>query len=99
MLGGGSQSAESVLAFHAVASEMRFTFAVRSTEATPTKHTNGFRLILAMPAFHSVVLLGSTIIIQQAVRMLKHANSAPKLPRPFHSRINALQHHSVNAEN
>lgn len=36
---------------------MRFGFAVRSTEATPTEHANGFRLILAMPAFHGAILL------------------------------------------
>jgi hypothetical protein len=52
VLGGGSQSAQSVLAFHAVTGEMRLGFPVRSTKATPTKNTDGLRLILAMPAFH-----------------------------------------------
>ncbi len=56
MLGGGSQSAQGVLAFHAVASEMRFGLPVRSAEAATAKHTKGFRFILAMPAFHSVIL-------------------------------------------
>ncbi len=41
----------------AIAGEMRLGFAVRSTYTASTKNANGLGFILAMPTFHSVMVL------------------------------------------
>ena len=52
----------------AIACEMRFSLTMCSTDAASTKNANGLRLILAMPTFHSVMVMPNYLITRKELR-------------------------------